>query len=60
MEKLSEKDILKLGGSLKAHNLKDDEATRKMIADVLEQQEQILKTAKVDWNNPILRTPMDV
>lgn len=60
MKKISIDDILKLGGSLSAHTLKDNEETRKMIEDVKRKQQEIKDIAKINWNDPNLRRPMDI
>lgn len=60
MAKLSINNIIKIGGSLKPHTIHDNKKTKKMIADVLKKQEEIRKNGKVDWNDPILRKPMDI
>lgn len=60
MKKITLEDFVKLGFKLTPHKLKDDEETKAMITDCLKKQEEIMKMAKVDWNNPQLRRPMDI
>ena len=60
MKRLTIKDILKHGAKLSAFKLPDDEATKQMINDCKRKQQEILDSAKVDWNNPALRKPMDI
>lgn len=58
MKKLTLDDILKHGAKITARKLNSDDL--KMIEHVKKQQEEILNMAKVDWNNPNLRRPMDI
>ncbi|MDR3551235.1 MAG: hypothetical protein P4L31_07520 [Candidatus Babeliales bacterium] len=59
-KKLGFNDILKLGAKLTPFKIPDNGETYKMIEDVKKRQQEIKDTAKVDWNDPNLRIPMNI